>query len=659
MHPIAASRLLAVAVLLWSVALPAAAQTAPPIPDDSDPSLAADDEGNLHVVWVQGPPGEEMILYSASEGSTWSASETVTTGGSFIRPIVLVDPDGVPCVFWTVIALFESCRTETGWGEPVEIAVEAASSDFRPAYAPDGTLEVMHVEPPTGVYYGDQLLNPADEVVTFPEFAVDSDGGLHGFWYDFSEDRGWVSSYSADEGATWDPFQSLSLTLPQSTGTLVAADTLGRVHSVLMSAFRLEHRVWRNLGWSEPSIIEFTPGSIDGAITLNQDGRVTVVTATSAGALVFTIGPDGGDWSEEGPVEGTEDRSIDEVLAASGDDGTVVLWHETGAELFNQSTVGAPSLVSSVPSPSEINLDPVVIATSVALTAGMLFLAPFPAEIFNNTLADNYDTIRGWFRRRERHPGGFWERPQGLLGFLLVAALLFGFLDPGFGLNAASVPVLIGLVVGVAVTTIGFAVPTLLLRRRRTGEWGRIRALPIALVIGLVCVVLSRGIGFVPGYLYAIVVGLVFAREVARSDEARETTVSAVTLLVLGLASWVGLGSVRTGGGAGFGAEVVETALALITVAALEAVAFGLLPMRGLPGGVLFKEQKRRWLVIWGISVLFFFHVIVNPQSGYLVNTALVPVATTIALLVLFTVVTFGLWGFFAFKARRKTSVES
>jgi hypothetical protein len=61
----------------------------------------------------------------------------------------------------------------------------------------------------------------------------------------------------------------------------------------------------------------------------------------------------------------------------------------------------------------------------------------------------------------------------------------------------------------------------------------------------------------------------------------------------------------------------------------------------------LFAERKGVWLVLWAVSVFAFFHFIINPVNGYLVESTLVPLATTIGLLVLFTLVSLGLWGFF------------
>ena len=54
---------------------------------------------------------------------------------------------------------------------------------------------------------------------------------------------------------------------------------------------------------------------------------------------------------------------------------------------------------SAVPGPDQINLDPVVVASSVALAAGVVLVVPFPAALFNSTLEQNYGEVSGWWRR--------------------------------------------------------------------------------------------------------------------------------------------------------------------------------------------------------------------------------------------------------------------
>jgi hypothetical protein len=131
-------------------------------------------------------------------------------------------------------------------------------------------------------------------------------------------------------------------------------------------------------------------------------------------------------------------------------------------------------------------------------------------------------------------------------------------------------------------------------------------------------------------------------------------TISGVALLALALLCWVGLGLIRSGSAAGVAVDLGEAALAMTVASAFEALAIGLLPLRGLPGMALFAERKRVWLVLWGVSVFAFFHFIINPANGYLVESTLVPLATTIGLLVLFTLLSLGLWGFFNLRRRGK-----
>jgi hypothetical protein len=402
-------------------------------------------------------------------------------------------------------------------------------------------------------------------------------------------------------------------------------------------------------------------GSADISVAVDSVDRPYVVprlagivwAVDEAGAITTVLGG--------GPNRGTGFPPLESLLegasaiALDNDDRVLVLV-EDGRYLYRSGGVqGLGGLVAAVPSPSGINLDPIVIAASVALAAGMLFLVPFPAEFFNNTLSEHHDQIRAWFRRRKDDGTSkkIWDSRWGLALSLVAMALLYGFLDPAFGLNAASIITFVGLLLGVLITTMGFALPTLLLRRVRSGDRGRMRVLPFALLVGAACVVISRLIEFQPGYLYGMVLGLIFTAEVDDRVSAREVAVTSSVMVVVAAAAWIGLGMVRAGG-EGTLVSIIEATLAMTTVAAFEALVFGLLPIHGMPGKVLFKQRRWLWAMIWGISVLAFFHVLVNPQSGYLVDTAFVPVATTYGLLAFFTLVSALLWLWFRRQDRKR-----
>ena len=69
-------------------------------------------------------------------------------------------------------------------------------------------------------------------------------------------------------------------------------------------------------------------------------------------------------------------------------------------------------------------------------------------------------------RTRRRAFGGlrttlsrFWNKKVGIFTFVLISALLYGFLSPSFGLNAEFVASLIGILLGILVVILAFELP--------------------------------------------------------------------------------------------------------------------------------------------------------------------------------------------------------
>ena len=60
--------------------------------------------------------------------------------------------------------------------------------------------------------------------------------------------------------------------------------------------------------------------------------------------------------------------------------------------------------------------------------------------------------------------------------------------------------------------------------------------------------------------------------------------------------------------------------------------------------------DARAWALLLFLGVLLFLHVIVNPSSGYLVDTTTVPLIKAAALLVVFGGVSIGLWAWFRYR---------
>ena len=186
---------------------------------------------------------------------------------------------------------------------------------------------------------------------------------------------------------------------------------------------------------------------------------------------------------------------------------------------------------------------------------------------------------------------------NGLLGglagvwFCLAAtAVIYGFLSPTFGLDLESLAMLLGLLTGLpssrsrstcrCASTTGGA--------QQAHDRGFLRALWLTLPIAVICVLISRLAQFQPGYMYGLIVSIVFTSEISSRDEGVGTWLASVWLLCLSFVAWVLLEVVRQQSGSQWLQTFLETVLVTFVVAGIEALAVGLLPMRFLPGHPLF-----------------------------------------------------------------------
>ncbi len=387
-----------------------------------------------------------------------------------------------------------------------------------------------------------------------------------------------------------------------------------------------------------------------------------------------------------------------EVVIPAG--GRVEVAHETffSPEGRNPSQAFA----ESIPGPADISLDPVVIASSAAIAAGVVVFMPFPAALFNSTLQENYVEVmaavarfRGWLAhlfalgfarlrrawgslpsrrqagtadppgeanlaaesapaaRRVKLDAAFWRSPVGILSFVLVSALLNGLLDPTFGFAVESVATFLGLALGLGVMLLAFAVP-LFIGSRGLKVGMHARALPGTLLIAVVCVLISRIANFQPGYLYGLIIGFTFSRELSKAESGKLDAVAAACALGLAVVAWLLLPMVRgdAGGSAAFGAILLQTAYASVVTAGLEAAAISMMPLRFLPGEKVRAWNRRVWIALLGIATFGFCHILLNPSSGYLADTTRTSLFTVIWLMAAFGGGSVLFWAYFRFRAQ-------
>ena len=235
---------------------------------------------------------------------------------------------------------------------------------------------------------------------------------------------------------------------------------------------------------------------------------------------------------------------------------------------------------------------------------------------------------------------------------LAITALISSFLSPNLGLTEASLATYVGFLVALVVVMVSFEVPAILEHRRVTGEVGRLRVLPWALVVAALFVLVSRLSSLQPGYLWGVVLGVVFMRTDTSADEGREQAAGAAWTLIVAVVAWLALGSVRASGGSDstFVNVATQTALAAIVVSALEAVAFGMMPFRFMPGVAIYRWNRLIWALLFGASLFAFFHILIGPTSGYLSELSAPAWLAALGVFAAFGAFTILFWAWFRFR---------
>ncbi|MEA2535178.1 MAG: hypothetical protein QOJ93_2989 [Actinomycetota bacterium] len=322
------------------------------------------------------------------------------------------------------------------------------------------------------------------------------------------------------------------------------------------------------------------------------------------------------------------------------------------------ASVHRSAFATSVPEARQVSTRPRTVLNSLLVTAGLVLLIVFPADLFNATLDENYDEVRSWFGLGPRSSKA--ERPLrqalALAGFIAFGGVLYGFLDPHFGLNLSSLALALGLSVALALITIVFRLPFLLHSKQHHGEWARLKVLPGTAVMAVACVGLSRLLGFLPGYLYGLIAGLEFRRE-ADDTTGRLTSLAALTILILGLVTWAARAPVAAAAaraGAGFWVVAADACLAAIFVAGLTTLVFSLIPLRFLEGTKVTRWSRKAWVALFAAGLFAFVHILLQqPSSGYVGHTQSNQKWVVIALFVGFGLFSVAFWAYFRFRPAR------
>ncbi len=384
-------------------------------------------------------------------------------------------------------------------------------------------------------------------------------------------------------------------------------------------------------------------------------------------------------WSTGVTVSGTRWAPLGSTAQLLGSE-LLVGGSGSGSSGGGQTTqTSKPNFVESVPLPTQISTDPGVIGTNFGLALLFAVIFGFTSTLFNNTLKANGDRItralapvsralrrgedsgRPLFRRLGNAMVAFALRSSALrrvaprtphisrrwlerLVIVVLAALIYAFLDPTFGFSHHGVGIYFALLITVAAVTMAWEGIQAFVSARGYRIAAAVKLFPAAIAIAVLCVLLSRLSGFTPGYLYGFVGGLAFlGGHPEERKRGRLVLVGAVCLLAVSLAAWflaMPLSKVAEGGS--WWATFLQSICAGIFVAGLEGLLFGLVPLSFMEGGSLFRWSKVLWSAMFGVALFLFWHVLLNKNSKYGAAFENTNTQVVLALLGFWTVITVG-----------------
>ncbi|HWM33542.1 MAG TPA: FGLLP motif-containing membrane protein [Pseudolysinimonas sp.] len=301
-----------------------------------------------------------------------------------------------------------------------------------------------------------------------------------------------------------------------------------------------------------------------------------------------------------------------------------------------------------------------VLSGSIAIA--FILLVGFPAELLESTIRSNYDRAFSWLARLRAALGRvlapvarLFSRPAvGTAATILLAAFLLGFADPGYGFNGQSVRLMLAMVMSVVAINIGLSLIVMRVARRAFDVAALLKPMPAALAIVGISVLVSRLAGISPGFLFGIVLGVVYARELKLRDDARLGLLGVGLTIAAGLLAWLGYGiASATVSGTGFFNNLLIEVLAAVTLEALGTLVIALLPIEFLDGRTIFRWSKLAWLGAYLVTALVFLFVVVPLSDNW--GTMSAPVLGWGTLFAVFAVVAIATWAIF----RRRSRVSS
>jgi hypothetical protein len=328
-----------------------------------------------------------------------------------------------------------------------------------------------------------------------------------------------------------------------------------------------------------------------------------------------------------------------------------------------------PAIIQAVPAPDEVNSSVDTFITNLTLAGLTLLFIIATAHIFNSTIEENrhkIDAFLGWVLRpcrragtalaslavfAVRHAGDKASRVFWPLAVLALTVLIYGFAEPGFGLNFESATVAVAvLVCAGGITYIRAGGQALTARRLFHMNLG-VRPFPFAILIASVNVLIARLLNFEPGVIYGFVGMAVFLTptNATRGQIGRITFWPCLVLLVVSVLAWIAVVPLRDLGDTTGSREIVffEGISVEFFVGGLEGLFFTLIPVSFMEGDRIWRWNKKAWLLLAGSTSFLFWYALLNSDKAYLDTLDQGRPAGVLLIGVACVVISLLTWGFF------------
>lgn len=310
----------------------------------------------------------------------------------------------------------------------------------------------------------------------------------------------------------------------------------------------------------------------------------------------------------------------------------------------------------------DLSTSPEVVSTNAGFAMLTVILIFLVAQIFNKTLEENHEDLSSFFKGITTPIASAWNAGAsrvtfpsfaGPLGMIGLAAFIYGFGEPNFGMNERSIVLLLSyLGVFLAMTYVYEGGQALM--ARRFGFPATVKVFPVAVLVCVICVLLTRIEGFQPGIIFGFVAGdaLLAPAVLSKEQEGKRVLYPALALLALALAAYALASPFRSlAEDTDFWLASVPEGLSVgLFIAALQGLFFEMIPIKFMDGNKLFRWNKLAWVGMATVTAFLFWHVFINEGAAADEAVKAGDSAAALVLLAVCLVLTITVYTFFLFK---------